>query len=352
MRDPVLRTQLHRPAVRTGTVPRDRLERLLEPPCRLAVVSAPPGFGKTTLMASWARAATDAGRPVAWVSLDAAQAPRESFWTYVVTALEGVVPGSAAGALAVLKGPDPVGVRCAHPRPQRAGRPAGRARPGARRLPPRRRPGLAADVAFRAGTSLRRCAWWSARAPTPPCPSRGLRARGELVEVRAADLRFTAAGGGRPTSTTSTGLALSPDDVSALERAPRAGRRHCSWRRCRSRGARTAAVHRGFAGDDRFVVDYLVEEVLDRQPEGVRRFLLDTSVLDRLSGPLCDAVTGGRAAGQRWSRWSGRTCSSSRSTGPPLVPVPPPVRRRAARSPRRGTARRRAHGLHRRAGDW
>ena len=70
----------------------------------------------------------------------------------------------------------------------------------------------------------------------------------------------------------------------------------------------------GFAGDDRFVVDYLADEVLDRQPDHLRRFLLETSVLDRMTGPLCDAVTGGRTGGRCWRRWNGRTCSSSPST--------------------------------------
>src|SRR3989440_4463184 len=75
--------------------------------------------------------------------------------------------------------------------------------------------------------------------------------------------------------------------------APKGGSPRCSWRRSRCRGERdTAAFIDGFAGDDRYIVDFLAEEVLQRQPEHVQHFLLQTSILDRLSGPLCDAVTG------------------------------------------------------------
>ncbi|MEO7059531.1 MAG: LuxR C-terminal-related transcriptional regulator [Lapillicoccus sp.] len=127
----------------------------------------------------------------------------------------------------------------------------------------------------------------------PALPLARLRARGELLEVRAGDLRFT--------STEATtylnglnALALTPDDLAALERrtegwvaALQLAALSLSGREDRSQ------FIAGFAGDDRFVVDYLADEVLDGLPADVRRFLLDTSVLDRLTGPLCDAVTGG-----------------------------------------------------------
>ena len=126
----------------------------------------------------------------------------------------------------------------------------------------------------------------------PPLPLARLRGRGELTELRASDLRFT------PDEAAAflnevMGLDLSADDVAALEA------RTEGW----IAGLQLAALSmqgredipgfiRDFAGDDRYIVDYLVEEVLQRQPERVRSFLLQTSILDRLSGPLCDAVTG------------------------------------------------------------
>src|SRR6185503_11599298 len=118
------------------------------------------------------------------------------------------------------------------------------------------------------------------------------RAQGELVEIRAADLRFTpdeAAGYLNGVM----GLALTGPEVAALE-----GRTE-GWIAALQLAALSiqgrddvAGFIEGFAGDDRYIVDYLVEEVLQRQPDPVRRFLLQTSILGRLSGPLCDAVTG------------------------------------------------------------
>ncbi len=126
----------------------------------------------------------------------------------------------------------------------------------------------------------------------PALPLARLRARGELVEIRAADLRFT------PDEAEAylngmMGLDLAARDVTALE-----GRTE-GWIAALQLAALSiqgrddiAGFIAGFAGDDRYIVDYLVEEVLQRQPERVRSFLLQTSILDRLNGPLCDAVTG------------------------------------------------------------
>src|SRR3954452_12782312 len=126
----------------------------------------------------------------------------------------------------------------------------------------------------------------------PSFPLARLRGRGELVEIRAADLRFT------PDEAAvylneAMGLALTPRHVDALE-----GRTE-GWIAALQLAALSmqgrddvAAFIAGFAGDNRYIVDYLAEEVLQRQPEGVRNFLLQTSILSRLSGTLCDAVTG------------------------------------------------------------
>ena len=126
----------------------------------------------------------------------------------------------------------------------------------------------------------------------PPLPLARLRGRAELVEIRAADLRFT------PDEALAylnevMDLNLTAQDVAALE-----GRTE-GWIAALQLAALSiqgrddvAGFIAGFAGDDRYIVDYLVEEVLQRQPEHVRSFLLQTSILDRLSGPLTDAVTG------------------------------------------------------------
>ena len=125
----------------------------------------------------------------------------------------------------------------------------------------------------------------------PPLPLARLRARGDLVEIRAADLRFT----DLEAEAYLNGLmdlGLTAGDVAVLE-----GRTE-GWiaalqLAALSIGGRPdpGAFIAEFAGDDRYIVDYLVEEVLDRQEERIQRFLLETSILDRMTGPLCDAVT-------------------------------------------------------------
>ena len=126
----------------------------------------------------------------------------------------------------------------------------------------------------------------------PALPLARLRARGELVEIRAADLRFTPDEAAAYLNEV-MGLDLTAPDVAALE-----GRTE-GWIAALQLAALSmqgrddiAGFIAGFAGDDRYIVDYLVEEVLQRQPERVRSFLLETSILARMTGPLCDAVTG------------------------------------------------------------
>jgi LuxR family transcriptional regulator, maltose regulon positive regulatory protein len=126
----------------------------------------------------------------------------------------------------------------------------------------------------------------------PALPLARLRASGELVEVRAADLRFTLEEAAAYLNDV-TGLDLATSDIATPEGRTE-GRIAALQLAALSMQGRddVAGFIAGFAGDDRHIVDYLVEEVLGRQPTDVRSFLVQTSVLDRLSGPLCDAVTG------------------------------------------------------------
>ena len=112
--------------------------------------------------------------------------------------------------------------------------------------------------------------------------------------------------------------------------APRAGSPRCSWRRCRCRVATDASAFiAGFAGDDRYIVDYLAEEVLARQSADVRDFLLETSILDRLSGPLCDAVTGrARRPGDAGGPGARQPVPGAARRPAPVVALSPPLRRR------------------------
>jgi LuxR family maltose regulon positive regulatory protein len=126
----------------------------------------------------------------------------------------------------------------------------------------------------------------------PPLPLARLRGRGELAEIRAADLRFTPSEAAEYLNEV-MGLALTAADVAALEGRTEGWIAALQLAALSMQGREdTAAFIDGFAGDDRYIVDFLAEEVLQRQPEHVQHFLLQTSILDRLSGPLCDAVTG------------------------------------------------------------
>ena len=126
----------------------------------------------------------------------------------------------------------------------------------------------------------------------PTLPLSRLRGRGELVEIRAADLRFTPDEAAAYLNEV-MGLVLTAQDVAALEGRTEGWIAALQLAALSMQGrADIAGFIAGFAGDDRYIIDYLVEEVLQRQPDNVRSFLLKTSILSRLSGPLCDAVTG------------------------------------------------------------
>ena len=126
----------------------------------------------------------------------------------------------------------------------------------------------------------------------PPLPLAGLRARGQLTELRAADLRFTPAEAAEFLNQV-MGLNLSAEDIAALETRTEGWIAGLQLAALSMQGRSDAASFiQAFTGSHRFVLDYLVEEVLQRQPEGIHSFLLKTAILDRLSGSLCDAVTG------------------------------------------------------------
>ena len=295
MPSPLLETKLYVPRLRRGLVARPRLiERLRRgAESKLTLISAPAGFGKTTLLAEWLAAAPAGERSAAWLSLDPGDNQAASFWTYLVAALQTVAPGVGATSLSLLESPQPPPIETvlATLLNELSAVPndivlvlddyhevdAPDIHEGMafllEHLPPR----LHLVITTRADPAL---------------PLARLRARGELVEIRAADLRFTPDEAAAYLNE-AMGLALTASDVAALEA------RTEGWIAALQLAALSiqgrddvAGFIAGFAGDDRYIVDYLVEEVLHRQPEHVRSFLLQTSILDRLSGPLCDAVTG------------------------------------------------------------
>jgi len=294
----LLETKLYVPRPRRGLVPRPRLSERLDrgTASKLVLVSAPAGFGKTTLLTEWlaARPAAPAGeRLAAWLSLDRGDNDPASFWTYVIAALRTAAPGVGESALALLGEPQPPPIETVltmllNDLGAVAGEivlvlddyhliDAAEVQDGMAFLLDHLPPRLHVVITSRADPALPLARW---------------RARGELAEIRAAELRFTAEEAAAYLNEM-MGLQLTAQDVATLE-----GRTE-GWIAALQLAALSmqgrddvAGFIAGFAGDDRYVVDYLAEEVLARQPERVHTFLLQTSILGRLSGPLCDAVTG------------------------------------------------------------
>ena len=292
MSSQILATKLYIPPPRPRVVLRPRLiERLNEGLHRkLTLISAPAGFGKTTLVSQWVAACQ---RQVAWLSLDEGDNDPARFLTYLVAALRTVAADIGKSVLAMLQSPQP---------------------PPAESILTALLNELTAipdnfvlvlddyhvidsEPVDRALTFL--LEHWPpqmhmviATREDPQLPLARLRARAELTELRVSDLRFTPAEAAEFLSQT-MGLSLSAEDLTALEA------RTEGW----VAGLQLAAISlqghkdstgfiKSFTGSHHFVLDYLVEEVLQQQPDAVQTFLLSTSILDRLSGPLCDAVLG------------------------------------------------------------
>ena len=302
MASPLLETKLYVPKPRRGLVARPRLDERLSrgAASKLTLISAPPGFGKTTLLAEWLAASPASERSTAWLSLDPGDIEAATFWPYLIAALQTVVPGVGAGALSLLQEAKPPPIESilatllnelnAVPRdivlvlddyhevdtPDIQG--------GVAFLLEHLPPQLHLVITTRADPAL---------------PLGRLRGRGELVEIRAADLRFTPDEAAAYLNEVME-LHLVARDVAALEARTEGWIAALQMAALSMQGRDDVTTFiAGFAGDDRYIVDYLVEEVLQRQPERARSFLLQTSILDRLNGPLCDAVTGqdgGKAA--------------------------------------------------------
>jgi LuxR family maltose regulon positive regulatory protein len=286
-------TKLYMPPVRPSLVPRPRLiERLNEGLYRkLTLVSAPAGFGKTTLISEWLGLLD---RPSAWLSLDEGDSDPVQFLTYLIAALRQVDEGIGRTVLDLLQSsqlpPMQSLVTLLINDIAAAGTPlmlvlddyqlvsASSVHQIVQVLLDRQPPAFHLVVGTR---------------EDPPLPLPRFRARGQVTEIRERDLRFTEGEAAEFLSQT-MGLHLDADTVRALEARTEGwivGLQLAALALQEGRADAEAFVT-AFTGDDRYVMDYLIAEVLNRQPDETRAFLRQTSVLDRFTASLCNAVTG------------------------------------------------------------
>jgi LuxR family maltose regulon positive regulatory protein len=279
------------PAIRAQLIERAALIEILsaEPSRKLTLLSAPAGWGKTTLLAQWATGADDSHRR-GWLSLDASDNDPTRFWACAIAALDKSSPGVARRALELItKGADPrqvvlptlinelatIGYQIAlilddyHLVENRT---------------------VHEQVSFVIERMPQSFRLVIATRSDPILPLARLRARGELLELRAEELRFQA-GEAADLLDGLLGFKLTGAQVQQLSRRTE-GWAAGLYLAGLSLAGRTdaAAFIQDFAGDNRHIVDYLIAEVLDGQPPHIRSFLLRTSLLGRLSGALCDAV--------------------------------------------------------------
>src|SRR6188472_25082 len=293
MAGPLLETKLQAPRRRRDLVARprlsERLSRVAE--SELTLISAPVGFGKTTLLADWLADSGSSGRSAAWLSLDQRDNDPALFWTYVVTALKTAY-GVGADAITLLQSPQQsieAVIASLVNDLQSVSNDVVLVLDDYHVIDAR---DIQDGMAFLLEHLPQHVHVVIASRADPPLPLARLRGRGELIEIRAADLRFTADEAAAYLNG-AMGLVLTAQDVAALEGRTEGWIAALQLAALSMQGrADIAGFIAGFAGDDRYIIDYLVEEVLQRQPDNVRSFLLKTSILSRLSGPLCDAVTG------------------------------------------------------------
>jgi LuxR family maltose regulon positive regulatory protein len=295
---PLLNTKLYIPPLRIGLVTRPRLiERLdegLHLGRKLTLLSAPAGFGKTTLLSEWIAGRSHDIR-VAWLSLDKGDDDLPRFLAYLVAAIQSVDAKLGRGAWAMMQSPRTPAAETVLT--ALINDLAGRETPVVLVLDDCHEitsPAVHDALVYLLDHIPPQMHVIMATRADPPWPLGRLRARREMIELRAGDLRFN------PEETSHffidvMGLGLSAEDVAALDRRTEGWIAGLQMAALSMRGrdaARAEAFIQAFRGSHRFILDYLVEEVLDAQSHGIQAFLLKTSILERLAGPLCDAVMG------------------------------------------------------------
>jgi LuxR family transcriptional regulator, maltose regulon positive regulatory protein len=288
---PLIETKFSIPPARAELVVRARLYSMLETGARLPLllVSAPPGFGKTTLVAAWLHShpqPVDCG----WLSLDEADNQPVTFWRYLTAALQHARPALGETAQAMLASSQPPSLEAVAT--ALINELAASSAPLILVMDDYhviRSKEIHASLNFLLDHLPNNLHLVLLSREDPPLGLARRRARQQMVEVRAGDLRFRSDETGSFLRTV-MGLALDPQQVGVLEDRTEGWIAGLQMAGLSLQGRDPQAFLKSFAGVDHYIADYLVEEVLQRQPGGVREFLLKTSVLEVLSAPLCAAL--------------------------------------------------------------
>jgi LuxR family maltose regulon positive regulatory protein len=298
----LLRSKLRPPPVRAGLIPRARLDKLLEAGARgrLCLIDAPAGSGKTTLLAQWCLAGQES-RAVAWVSLDESDDDPVRFWVYIIEALRLVTPGFGEASLELLQGSGSADVLTQVVLPQLLNELATRDDDLALMLDDYHlisSPTCHSTLGFFVDHLPATVHVVLSTRADPPLQLARLRASGQLTELRIADLGFTDVEAASLLQD-AMGLDLSPQAVQRLWDRTEGWAAGLVLAGLSLRGrADPEPFITSFEAGHRHVVDYLGSEVLASQPEPLRDFMVRTSVLQRLSAPLCDAVLETESSGE------------------------------------------------------
>ena len=293
METPLLATKLFIPSIRLGLVSRPRLIERLQYvfSCPLTLVSAPAGFGKTTILAQWI-AGNKPTIPVAWVQLDEGDNDPVRFWDYIIASLKTLKPAAGETALTILHSAETYAIDMVLTSLLN----------DIAEIPSEfalvvddfhliKAEEIHSGITFLIDHCPPKMHLILATRVDPKMPLSHFRGRGVMAEISADDLRFTEREAADFIKL--QGIELLPEDLNALNIKTEGWAAGLKMATVAMRGRKDVSQFiSSFTGSQRYIMDYLLEEVLKRQPDEVSQFLLATSILEKMSASLCDYLTG------------------------------------------------------------